>query len=301
MFGRFVTPHVLAVLSLLLILICRDSASAGMLLQQPLDYNVVNGDTLSTIGAKVGVDWRKIAEENGIDPAGALKTGTSLRITISEIIPETMENGILVDIPGRMLFLFVRSIPIMAVPVGLGMPRKGKQRGWETPDGAFTVKGKLKSPDWKVPASIQEEMRREGRAVKESYPPGPKNPVGGYVLQTTLPGILIHDTIDESSLLRFMSHGCIRLLRDDMEQLFENARSGMPGKSLYKPVKIAQLKDGRIFMEVNKDAYNKLRDMEAEARSVLSKSGLLRKVDHDKVARTLQAATGIPEDVTARR
>ena len=296
------TPQVCSLLVLLLILCCHASVSAGMLLQHQLTYKVVNGDTLRTIGAKLGVDWKKIAVENGLEPASSLKAGLTLRITVSEIIPETIETGILIDVPGRMLFLFDRGIPFMTVPVGLGMPRKeGRKRGWETPEGKFTIKGKLKSPDWKVPESIQEEMRREGRAVKESYPPGPKNPVGGYVLQTTLPGILIHDTIDPSSLHRFMSHGCVRLLRRDMEQLFENVTTGMAGKILYRPIKIAQVKDGRIFMEVNKDAYKKIADMETEARSLLSKSGLLRKVDKDKVKRAVEEATGIPEDVTAVR
>lgn len=189
----------------------------------------------------------------------------------------------------------------MSVPVGLGMPKQEGQKGWETPTGKYTVKGKLKSPDWTVPASIQEEMRREGLAVKESYPPGPKNPVGGYVLQTTLPGILIHDTIDPSSVSRYMSHGCVRLLRREMEQLFGLTKSGMAGKITYTPVKVAQMRDGKIFIEVNRDAYGRIPDMQAEARNVLKKAGLYRKVDLTRVDQVVQTANGIPEEVSAGR
>lgn len=273
-------------------------ASGGMLFQQNFSYEVVNGDSLITIGSRLGVDWREVAKDNGLDPSNALRAGLKLRIRASEIIPETIHTGIIIDIPGRMLYFFDSGVPMMAVPAGLGMPKKEGKRGWETPEGKFTVKGKLKNPDWKVPDSVQEEMRREGLAAKESYPPGPKNPVGGYVLQTTLPGILIHETIDPLSVYRFVSHGCVRLLREDMVELFENINSGLPGKIVYKPVKTAHLSDGRVFLEVNKDVYGKLRDMQETTRNIFRKAGLLKKVDWNKVIKVLEEKTGIPEEVS---
>lgn len=286
--------------TLLLIIFFASPASAGLLLQYDLTYTVANGDTLTSIGDKVGVRWKEIATGNGLDPEKPLKAGLTLRIAVSEIIPETMDNGIVIDLPGRMLYIFERGVPLMSVPVGLGMPKKEGQRGWETPAGKFTLTGKLKSPDWAVPESIQEEMRREGLTVKERYPPGKKNPVGGYVLQTTLPGILIHDTIDPSTVFRFVSHGCVRLFRKDMERIFESVRSGMAGRITYRPVKIAELGNGKIFMEVNRDIYKKIPDMQREALKVLKKAGLFRKVDINKVEQLVQAGTGIPEDITAR-
>ena len=285
---------------LMLIIFFPSSASAGLLLHHYITYTVASGDTLILIGDRMGVSWKKIADDNGLDPGKPLRAGLNLRIAAREIIPETMERGIVIDLPGRMLHLFERGVPLMSVPVGLGMPKKEGQGGWETPAGKFKIKGKLKNPDWKVPESIQEEMRREGLAVKESYPPGVKNPVGGYVLQTTLPGILLHDTIDPLSVFRFMSHGCVRLLRKDMEQLFDSVGSGMAGKIAYSPVKIAELWDGKIFMEVNRDVYNKIPDMQGEARKLLKKAGLFRKVDMKKVEELVKARTGIPENITAR-
>lgn len=287
-------------IALSLIVLFSFPASAGMLLQQHFTYKVANGDTLISIGAKMGVSWKKIADENGLDPSKSLRTGLDLHITATEIIPETMESGILIDLPGRMLHLFESSVPLMSVYVGLGKPKGEGKRGWETPSGKFTIKRKLKSPNWKVPESVQEEMRREGLSVKESYPPGPKNPVGGYVLQTTLPGILLHDTIDPSSVFLFMSHGCVRLLRSDMEQLFGSVNTGMSGKITYSPVKIAQIAGGRVFMEVNRDVYGKTKDMQATARKLLKKAGLFRTVDLHRVEQVVQAETGIPEDVTAK-
>lgn len=292
---------VLVGVMLMLIIFLPSSASAGMLLQHHITYKVDNGDSLISISDRMGVSWKKIADDNGLDPEKALKAGLTLRIAVSEIIPESMESGIIIDIPGSMLHLFESGFPLMSVPVGLGMPKKEGQKGWETPVGKFEIKGKLKNPDWAVPESIQEEMRREGRTVKESYPPGLKNPVGGYVLQTTLPAILIHDTIEPSTIFRFMSHGCVRLLRKDMEQLFGNVSSGQEGKITYSPVKIAELLDGKIVMEVNKDIYNKIPDMQKEAIKLLKKAGLYRKVDLKKVEQLVQVSNGIPADITAKK
>ncbi len=218
---------------------------------------------------------------------------------IREIIPETMETGIIIDIPGGMLYFFDSNVPMMVVPAGLGMAKTDEKRGWETPEGTFTVKGKLKNPDWKVPQSIQEEMRREGLAVKESYPPGPKNPVGRFVVQTTLPGILIHETIAPSSVYKLKSHGCVRLLRKDMEQLFGAVSAGMSGKIIYRPIKVAQLADGSVLMEANEDVYGKIKDMQDTARKVLSEAGVLDEVDWGKVENVVQEKAGIPVDVTA--
>ncbi|TAN38823.1 MAG: LysM peptidoglycan-binding domain-containing protein [Nitrospirae bacterium] len=289
-----------ACLLLIMILVSPSLSFAGMLSQQDISYTVVKGDTFSSIGSAFGVDWREIAMDNGLDPSRELRAGRKLRITASRIIPETTQTGIFIDIPGRMLYLFDRGIPLMAVPVGLGKPRSDGNRGWETPEGTFTIKGRLKNPDWAVPKSIQEEMRREGLAAKESYPPGPKNPVGGYVLLTTIPGILIHETIDPLSVSRFLSHGCVRVLAKDMEQLFGYAVSGMAGEIVYAPIKIASLSNGRVFIEVNKDVYGKIKDMQAEALRLLKNSNLTGKVDLTKLAKAVQEQTGIPADVTAR-
>jgi nucleoid-associated protein YgaU len=43
-------------------------------------YTIESGDTLYVIGRKFKVDWRRIAEVNGIDNAAALKVGKTIII-----------------------------------------------------------------------------------------------------------------------------------------------------------------------------------------------------------------------------
>jgi hypothetical protein len=85
-----------------------------------------------------------------------------------------------------------------------------------------------------------------------------------------------------------------------MEQLFGDVESGMSGAIVYTPIKVAARSDGRVFMEVNKDVYEKIKDMQAEARRLLEKSGLLDAVDLNKVMKVIQEQTGIPEEVTVK-
>jgi lipoprotein-anchoring transpeptidase ErfK/SrfK len=268
-------------------------SSAGVLFEQHIGYEAARGDTLQSIGAQFGIDGRRIAEQNALDLTGPLRMGQVLYIATSTIIPKVIEEGIIIDVPGRMLYLFEDGSLVTAVPVGLGMPK-----GWETPAGSFTVRGKLKSPEWRVPKSIQEEMKREGLRVRESVPPGPKNPLGAYAILTTIPGIMIHETVDPSTVYQFMSHGCIRVLPEHMEHLFESVKDGMPGEIVYMPIKVAHLSDGRVFIEVHRDIYEAINDMEAGAKKILDASGLSGNVDWDKVRTVIREKAGVPVEVT---
>ena len=48
--------------------------------QEPRTYTVVSGDSLSRIGARLGVSWRKIAEANGIKEPWIIRPGQVLTI-----------------------------------------------------------------------------------------------------------------------------------------------------------------------------------------------------------------------------
>jgi len=53
-----------------------------------------------------------------------------------------------------------------------------------------------------------------------SIPPGPGNPLGTRAMYLNAPGIRIHGTWSSSSIGTAASHGCIRMLIADSEQLY---------------------------------------------------------------------------------
>ncbi len=273
-------------------------SSAGSIIGGDILYTVQRGDTLMLIGARTGVNWWKIAKDNSLDTKKSLKPGRQLKINTRRIVPVTIDSGIIINIPDRTLYYFRDSRLAKSFSVGLGLLRSKTASSWKTPTGRFTVVEKKKNPTWFVPPSIQEEMALEGKEVVTSVPPGPNNPLGRYALRTSLPGILIHETINPSSVNQYRSHGCIRVLPHDMPQFFEEVELNTPGELLYKPVKAAISDKDRVFLEAHRDVYSRIKDMKEEARAQLEKINAAHKADWIKVEKVLNERSGIAEDVT---
>jgi hypothetical protein len=169
---------------------------------------------------------------------------------------------------------------------------------WQTPTGKFRITSKVKDPTWFVPPSIQKEMKLSGKAVQLKVPPGKKNPLGRYALKTSLSGILIHGTTRPESIYTFSSHGCIRVLPSNIEDIFPDVRVNTGGEIIYQPVKVALSDDGRVFIEVHGDVYGRFKNMESVTKGLISRHNAEKKVDWDKVRSSLRRKSGIPEDVT---
>ncbi|MFX8542998.1 L,D-transpeptidase, partial [Acinetobacter baumannii] len=53
-------------------------------------------------------------------------------------------------------------------------------------------------------------------------------PLGKYALYLGIPGIRLHGTLAPASVGRRASHGCMRMLADDIEFLYNNVPLGTP-------------------------------------------------------------------------
>jgi L,D-transpeptidase ErfK/SrfK len=278
---------------ILLFFMLHSAAQADMLIGGEKTYAIQKGDSLVLIAAKLGVEWQIIARENSVDPGQVLKIGRTLKVSVRKIVPRIIAGGIIINIPDRSLYYFKEGNLVNAFPVGLGTI------DWPTPTGTFTIKAKERNPTWHVPKSIQEEMAMKGEPVKTIVPPGPDNPLGKYALHTSIEGILLHDTIWPATVYQFRSHGCIRVPTEQMEKLFGEIRVGTQGEIIYEPIKVAVTSEGRVFLEVHRDIYKKLKPIDAEVKMHLEKRGLSSRVDHGKVDRAVQEKSGLAEDVTS--
>lgn len=254
-------------------------------------YMVWPGDTLIGIGARFGVDYRLVARHNGIVDENRVQAGRLLRIHNPHIVPAGIDQGILINIPQRMLFLFVGGEPVSAYPVGLGRP------DWPTPEGEFRIASQETHKCWVVPESIQEEMRREQKAVRQHVPPGSDNPLGAHWLGLNLWGYGIHGTTAPSSVYRFRSHGCIRLHPDDIADLYDKVRTGTRGRLVYQPVLLALLEDGRILLEVHPDIYQKDIDPMRVVRDLAEAHGLTQAIDWQRAEAVVRAQEGLAIEV----
>jgi lipoprotein-anchoring transpeptidase ErfK/SrfK len=110
----------------------------------------------------------------------------------------------------RHLYLVVAPGEAIRYPVGVG--RAGQQ--WA---GTSTIDAKYVAPAWAPPPDI----RAENPKLPLVIPGGsPHNPMG--VAAMTLAGLdyAIHGTNQPSSIGHFVSHGCIRMLNEDVTDLF---------------------------------------------------------------------------------
>ena len=200
-----------------------------------------------------------------------------------------IDDGIVVNVPQRMLFVLSSGNLIVAYPVAVGRP------GWRTPRGDFTVEEKRKNPVWRVPPSIQAEMAREGKRVRTTVLPGADNPLGKYWIGLSIPGIGIHATTAPSSIYQCRTHGCIRLHPDDAAALFSIVEIGTPGKIVYEPLLMAHLPDGRTLVEANPDIYRlQAEDPIVDLKGLAESRDFGNMVDWQRVARFSNIGKGWP-------
>ena len=110
---------------------------------------------------------------------------------------------------------------------GMVLRQEGTNRSWvfDTPRGRFTVRSKLANPVW----------RRPDWAFVEEALPIPQDPaerleygsLGEYALYLG-DGYMIHGTLYERLLGRSVTHGCIRLGRDDLRTVYKLVPIGAP-------------------------------------------------------------------------
>lgn len=253
----------------------------------PLQHDVAPGDSLVTLGARYGIDWREIALANGLKPGVAIPPGSILQLDNRHVVP-AVDDGVtlVINVPQRMLFLAVGE-SVEGFPVALG------RRDWPTPLGEFSVVAKEENPTWEVPASIQAEMRREGRTVLQRVAPGPANPLGAFWLGLSLGSVGVHGTNAPSSIFRHVTHGCVRMHPDDVARLYPLVPLGARGRVVYEPVLLAHTGEG-IFLESHPDIYARTgKDPLAFLRDRAAGAGLSGQIDWAEAVRVLRARAGI--------
>lgn len=254
-------------------------------------HEVARGEHLTAIGARHGTSVELLARANGISPGAPLRVGQRLEVDNRHLAPAGPDDGILINVPQRMLFHFEGGRLRGAWPVAVGRP------DWPTPTGSFRVTSLARDKPWIVPRSIQEEMRREGKPVLTRVEPGPDNPLGRHWIGLSIPALGVHGTIAPASIYGLRSHGCIRMHPDDVATLFDRLRVGTPGALIYRTMLLARLPDGRIFVEVHRDAYGRSPPTLEAIRALADRERLSDIIDWERVRDAVVARDGIAREV----
>ena len=131
-------------------------------------------------------------------------------------------NSIVVDPANRFLYFVLENQ--QALRYGVGVGREGF--AWS---GQAIIGLKRKWPRWLPPQSMVE---RDVHAATwaNGMPGGPDNPLGARALYLYANGIdtlyRIHGTNEPTSIGKAMSSGCVRMLDEDVADLFERVPRG---------------------------------------------------------------------------
>lgn len=215
--------------------------------------------------------------------------GMNLIIPSKWILPDTQMEEIVINIPEMRLYYFMKKIQMVKTfPIGIG------DQEWQTPVGNYLIREKQIQPTWFIPPLLQEKY-----GIK-IIAPGPDNPLGEYWMGLGESGYGIHGTNIPWSIGRLVTHGCIRLYPEDMEQLFDLAVYGTTVEIIYEPVKIGLL-SGNIYIEVHRDIYNRIENFVLYGYNKLIEKGVIQRVDLDKFYQALQHQNGLPVDITLNK
>jgi lipoprotein-anchoring transpeptidase ErfK/SrfK len=122
-----------------------------------------------------------------------------------------------VDRSGFRLSLFKKLQRVQTYPIAVG------QAGLETPAGLYKIQDKAVNPAWHVPNSPW-----AGSLAGQVIPGGaPNNPIKARWLGVA-DGVGVHGTDARGSIGTNASHGCIRMLIEDVEKLYDEVPIGTP-------------------------------------------------------------------------
>ncbi|MCP8940046.1 L,D-transpeptidase [Alsobacter sp. SYSU M60028] len=104
-----------------------------------------------------------------------------------------------------------------AIRYGVGVGRPGFE--WA---GVKTITAKREWPDWRPPS----EMLRRRPDLPRYMPGGPDNPLGARAMYLGSSLYRIHGSNEPDTIGQAVSSGCIRMLNDDVVDLYQRARVG---------------------------------------------------------------------------
>jgi L,D-transpeptidase ErfK/SrfK len=208
-------------------------------------------DTLYEIARRYSLGSEEVVRVNpGIDPwlPGA---GKNVVIPGQRVLPPGPREGIVVNLPEHRLYFYPKPVAgkphvVYTYPISIG------KMDWHTPLGKTKVVDKRKNPTWTPPESVRQEHIANGEPpLPAVVGPGPDNPLGNYAMRLGLTGAyLIHGTNNPIAVGMAVTHGCIRMYPEDIEELFPMVAVGTPVYLINEPVKIAWV-DGQLLLEVH--------------------------------------------------
>jgi len=261
-------------------------------------------DSLSDLGRRYGIGYEEIVSANPtLDP---WLPGAGARVLIPSrfVLPAAPRVGIVINLPEHRLYYYPKpkkgeSPQVVTYPISVG------KMDWTTPLGITRIVDKRVKPSWYPPESVRLEHEKEGRPLPKIVPPGPDNPLGEHAMRLDIPGgaYLIHGTNRPIAVGMPVTHGCIRMFPEDIENFFAMVPVRTPVNILHQANKAGWQGD-TLYIEVHPPLEG---TTDPEAQSLTNVTRLLvaatkdrpTKIDWSRAESIFRKATGIPESMAS--
>ncbi len=208
-------------------------------------------DTLIDIARRSSLGYEEVVNANpGVDP-WLPGEGTVVRLPLRRVLPDAPREGIVVNLPEHRLYYYPPAKPgeprvVVTYPVSVG------KMDWSTPLGLTKVASKIKDPPWYPPESVRAEHAAHGDMLPKMIPAGPDNPLGLFAMRLAIPGgsYLIHGTNKPAGVGMQVTHGCMRLYPEHIEELFKMVAVDTPVRLVNQPHKVGW-SEGQLYVEVH--------------------------------------------------
>ncbi len=233
------------------------------LVGSPQTIIVPDGNTLplEAFAAQYGQGLSNMLEANpGVD-VYLPKSGSTLIVPQQLILPDTVREGIVVNVAEMRLYYYPpEGTTVEVLPIGIGEAGRETPRNWVT-----AVERKQEAPTWTPTANTRREYAKRGESLPAFVPAGPENPMGLYAIYI---GRLyaIHGTNANFGIGLRVSQGCIRLRNDDIKYLFDNVPVGTRVQIIDRPVKYSLEPDGSRWLEVHEPLSRNRAEYESDRK-----------------------------------
>ncbi|MEG5551836.1 L,D-transpeptidase [Enterobacter wuhouensis] len=258
----------------------------------PTTFTVPDGNTLplEAFAAKYELGLSNMLEANpGVDPF-LPKSGTQLTIPQQLILPDTVREGIVVNVAEMRLYYYPPgSNTVEVLPIGIGQAGRETPRNWVT-----AVERKQMGPTWSPTPNTRRAYAAEGKTLPAFVPAGPDNPMGLYAIYI---GRLyaIHGTNSNFGIGLRVSQGCIRLRNNDIKHLFDTVPVGTRVQLIDRPVKTTTEPDGSRWVEVHEPLSRNRAEFESTRKVPLPISAAQRtQLINEGAGAELERRSGMP-------
>ncbi|MDG2271570.1 MAG: L,D-transpeptidase family protein [Halioglobus sp.] len=258
-------------------------------------------DTLLDIARRANIGQNQMERVNPDVDRWMPGEGTVITIPSHFVLPRAQRKGVVLNLPEMRMYYFPpkkagQPAQVQTYPISIG------RMDWATPLGMTTIISKKKDPSWRPPESIRQEHAEKGDPLPRVVPAGPDNPLGAYAMRLGMPSYLIHGTNKPLGVGMRVSHGCIRMLPEDIEHLFAQLPVGTQVNIVNQPVK-AGWYGGKLYLEVHPplEEYPNDRGAVVEEVMVALDDAMNRRsaeLDNMIIEEAIDQRNGLPQVIT---